>query len=1022
MRSVLIGLTLIWLCAPQEGVSQYFGRNKPRYRDFDFKIFETAHFNIYYYDLDSTIISRYANWFEIWYDRHSQTLDEHFSERNPVLLFNNHAEFQQNFAISGNVDVATGGVTEGLRNRIVLPIALTHEQSFHVIGHELVHAFQYNMILHGDSTSYESLQNYPLWIVEGLAEYMARGRVDVQTSMWMRDAVLNNRFPELKKMDDPDYFPYRFGQAFWSFFTGTFGEEGIKDFFVAIGRTGLEGACEEKLGVTLDSVSKLWKNSYVARYKTETNERSYVMPGKRIVTEENGGRINISPSLSPNGKYICFLSEKNLFTTDLYLAEASSGTLIQKLFSAAKEGHIDQLNSLESAGTWSPDSKRFAFSAFKNGRSVLIIKNIENGKTLQEISFKELPFFSNPSWSPDGKSIVVSGMVKGQTDLFLIDLKNKKTKPLCNTPFSEIHPDWSPDGKKIIYSTDEKSYLLHSGSGYWKFDLGLMELSTGERSILAIWPEANKLNPQFDPSGNILFVCDRDGQNNVYRYKVDSSRLEQLSFSKTGICGLTPFSPSISVSGKRDRMVYSSYLNNSFQIYSAQIDKIAAVDCTDSLVRNDAAVLPVVNPGFTDEINQKIGGTQSSLVAKDSFLIKPYRARFGLSYLGASSGAGYGGNYISGGVGISGGVDLLFNDILGNHQLYTGLAFNGEIYDFAGAASYLNQSWKLPWGASLQHLPSQYYDYIPGYTRQNFVDQDGNNFFAYTDTTYLLRIFEDQLNVFIQYPLSVTQRFELGLGNSYRFFRLEQIVDYYEDINKFYYIGGQKEKLPVGTNVQLGPYTVEKGWAGNVNAAWVGDNSYFGLTSPMLGYRYRAAVETNFGLYDFFALNLDARKYYRFHPFTLALRCMHYARFGPDANRFYPILIGQYGLIHGYDYTQLDELRSRYGLSYEQISGSKIAIGSIECRLPIFGPKRYALIPAPFLPIELNIFLDGGMAWDDYADFSTDIEFLKPVPVFSAGAGLRFNLFGALVLEPYWAWPLRKNAKAEFGFNFIPGW
>ncbi|HEX5624705.1 MAG TPA: hypothetical protein VFX48_01710, partial [Saprospiraceae bacterium] len=221
-KSFVLPFILLMLLAT-DASAQYFGRNKPKYREFDFKLFETPHFSIYYYDLDSTVIRKYASWFENWYAAHSKVLGEKFVERNPVILYNNHGDFQQNTVISGNIDEGTGGVTEGLRNRIVLPVALTNDQSFHVIGHELVHAFQYNMILNGDSTSFESLQNYPLWIIEGLAEYLSKGRQDVHSSMWMRDAVWSDKLPPLNKMDRPEYFPYRYGQAFWSFFTGMFG-------------------------------------------------------------------------------------------------------------------------------------------------------------------------------------------------------------------------------------------------------------------------------------------------------------------------------------------------------------------------------------------------------------------------------------------------------------------------------------------------------------------------------------------------------------------------------------------------------------------------------------------------------------------------------------------------------------------------------------------------------------------------------------------------------------------------------
>jgi len=76
----------------------------------------------------------------------------------------------------------------------------------------------------------------------------------------------------------------------------------------------------------------------------------------------------------------------------------------------------------------------------------------------------------------------------------------------------------------------------------------------------------------------------------------------------------------------------------------------------------------------------------------------------------------------------------------------------------------------------------------------------------------------------------------------------------------------------------------------------------------------------------------------------------------------------------------------------------------------------------PYLPTELNLFVDGGIAWDKYSDFNEEIDFFKPLPVFSTGVGLRFNLFGALIIEPYAAWPLRENTQVTYGLNLLPGW
>src|SRR5690625_5618245 len=130
-----------------------------------------------------------------------------FSQRNPFILYNDHGDFQQTRTVSGEISIGTGGLTEAFKNRVVLPIAMTNQQTFHVIGHELVHAFQYHIVLGGDSTGLNNLANLPLFLVEGLAEYMSIGSNDPQTAMWMRDAIQEGNIPSLRNLVNPQFSP-----------------------------------------------------------------------------------------------------------------------------------------------------------------------------------------------------------------------------------------------------------------------------------------------------------------------------------------------------------------------------------------------------------------------------------------------------------------------------------------------------------------------------------------------------------------------------------------------------------------------------------------------------------------------------------------------------------------------------------------------------------------------------------------------------------------------------------------------
>ncbi|MCI4648787.1 basic secretory protein-like protein, partial [Phaeodactylibacter sp.] len=155
--------------------AQYFGRNKAKYETFDFEVYQSPNFDIYHYLENPERLREITEEAEQWYRMHQHVLRDTIAQRNPLIFYNDHADFQQTNAISGNVGVGTGGVTEALKNRVIMPFAMSHQQTHHVLGHELVHAFQYNMILNGDSTNLQSLSNLPLWMVEGMAEYLSIG-------------------------------------------------------------------------------------------------------------------------------------------------------------------------------------------------------------------------------------------------------------------------------------------------------------------------------------------------------------------------------------------------------------------------------------------------------------------------------------------------------------------------------------------------------------------------------------------------------------------------------------------------------------------------------------------------------------------------------------------------------------------------------------------------------------------------------------------------------------------------------
>src|SRR5688572_9968519 len=126
--------------------AQYFGRNKVEYHDFSFRTLRTEHFDIYYYPAEEQAVRDAARMAERWYARLSQVLEHQFSSRQPLILYGSHPEFSQTNVIAQFLDESIGGVTESVRRRIVLPFAPGLAETDHVLGHEIVHAFQIDIL------------------------------------------------------------------------------------------------------------------------------------------------------------------------------------------------------------------------------------------------------------------------------------------------------------------------------------------------------------------------------------------------------------------------------------------------------------------------------------------------------------------------------------------------------------------------------------------------------------------------------------------------------------------------------------------------------------------------------------------------------------------------------------------------------------------------------------------------------------------------------------------------------------
>jgi hypothetical protein len=218
---VLLGVALA------SSASAQFGQNKVQYQSFDWRVLETEHFQIHFYSEEREAAEETARMAERGYDYLSGFFDHQFEEKIPLILYSRHQDFEQSNVISGLISEGTGGVTESLKGRVTLPLTGSYAELNHVLVHELVHAFQFDM-LKRTFLGQSAAMSLPLWMMEGMAEWVSNG-MDPVTAMWVMDAQRHDKIPSVQDMASVyDIRVYRMGQAIYEVIAANFGPERVR--------------------------------------------------------------------------------------------------------------------------------------------------------------------------------------------------------------------------------------------------------------------------------------------------------------------------------------------------------------------------------------------------------------------------------------------------------------------------------------------------------------------------------------------------------------------------------------------------------------------------------------------------------------------------------------------------------------------------------------------------------------------------------------------------------------------------
>lgn len=557
-----------------------FGKNKVHYKDFEWATLETTHFVIYFYAGEELLAMNTAKMAERAYQHLSSVMRHEFAEKIPLICYASSDDFQQTEVIGGFIGEGVGGVTESLRGRIVVPFLGSYRYYNHVLIHELVHAFQFDILSEGGGLGMFSGGLYiPLWFMEGMAEYLSEYHNPL-TEMWLRDAVYHDTLPKIKQIEGmQDIRVYRFGQSLWQHLGELYGESLPGDLLRELAKTGnWERSLKNVQDASWKAVYRDWLDTVKQGYAGEKDERLPLeKQAERLIAHKKDEFVlNIIPAVSPDGKYVAFISDRDFYRT-IYLASAETGKIIKTLVEGERRGTFETLRFLNTSLAWAPDSQHLAFNAKAGGENAIYLLDIHTEKMKKKL-VPDVTSISFLAWAPDNRQIAFTGTRHGQEDLYLINIETEAIAQLTNDLYSNRHPSWSPDGKAIAFMTDAGRYSKPEELQFGPSNLALYEMASGNSYRLTDNAE-NDFTPVWSPDGlTLAFISDRNGVYNIYllslqktpeavrKYQVDATT--QLTNVNTGVVGLTEGNPALTWAQDSGKLLFSGFSNKGWDIFA----------------------------------------------------------------------------------------------------------------------------------------------------------------------------------------------------------------------------------------------------------------------------------------------------------------------------------------------------------------------------------------------------------------------------------------------------------------------
>ena len=505
------------------GMNMPFGKNRVQWTDFHWSYYMNDNFDVYFYQ-GGNDLARYAQAYaKDQIPQLEARLNSRFSKKIQFIVFNSKGDFKQsNINLEEEENGNTGGITKIIGSKVILYFDgdYTH---FEAQIREGITSLLFSQVMNGISVGSQIRSAYrydiPQWFQDGLVAYIA-GNWDSHKEAQLQRGIISGNYKKINHLRNDDALVA--GYSFWNFIDEKYGSKSFNDILTLAENTqSVKKSLLYVTGKEYKALIEEWYAFYKARYETIMNRQ----PNEPMRLRYKKYRTFTQPSISPNGKYIAYVSNDE-GKIRLWLEDLQSGKRKQ-LFSAGyrSDENIDTSFPLLA---WHPNSEILSFILEEEGKIQLYNLDVNSGKKANTFLF-DFQKVSSFSYAHKSRKIVLAATRMGKPDIYVYNLFSNTLEQITNDWHTDLHPVFTFDDRQIVFSSNRDNDTLKAdeqmGFQNKQFDLYAYNYNNKSTVLQNLTRQriSNSIIPEPLKDGSLLYLNDTSGYYNLYQIRFDSA-------------------------------------------------------------------------------------------------------------------------------------------------------------------------------------------------------------------------------------------------------------------------------------------------------------------------------------------------------------------------------------------------------------------------------------------------------------------------------------------------------------------